>query len=236
MMIHVDKQEEHLFAGQCESGHRLLFHTLNDHEVEVLAQKEDNPQGRVVIPEAVECDGRSYDVATIGKQAFYQCKELHEVLVPDTVNRIEPEAFRDSGLTAIQAANVESIDYSVFYECKSLVKAELPRLRWMGVSAFSRCEKLSEFDMPETLEEISNWAFDFSAFTSVAIPNSVRRIGDQAFFNCHQLEKVIIPSSVVDICSEAFVGTQIKQVIIPNPNAGVRYNAFPEGCEVTQVR
>ena len=84
---------------------------------------------------------------------------------------------------------------------------------------------------------IPTWAFDFSeGFTRVVIPNSVKRIGDQAFFNNKNLESVIIPSSVIDICTEAFVGTAIRSVIIPNPNANARWNAFPEGCEVTQVK
>ena len=107
----------------------------------------------------------------------------------------------------------------------------------MGVSAFSRCRQLANFTLPDTLGEIPNWAFDFSeGFTRVVIPNSVKRIGDQAFYNNKNLQNVVIPSSVVDICSEAFIGTQIKQVIIPNPTASFRYNAFPEDCEVTQVK
>lgn len=214
-----------------------MFHAENDHEVEVLTPEGDKPQGRVVIPEAVECENRQYVVAAIGKQAFMHCKEMHAVLIPDSVKIIHSEAFRESGLTDIQAANVEGIDYSAFYECTELETVEMPSLRWMGVSAFSRCIHLANFTLPETLGEISNWAFDFSeGFTHLIIPNSVKRIGDQAFYANKNLQSVIIPSSVVDICSEAFVGTQIKQVIIPNPNAGIRYNAFPEGCEVIQAK
>lgn len=235
-MIHVEQQAEHLFIGQTESGHTLLFHTENDHEVEVLTPEGDKPQGKVVIPEAVECEGRNYIVASIGKQAFMDCKELTEVLIPDSVKTIHPEAFRESGLTAVQAAGVEGIDYSAFYGCTGLTTVEMPSLRWMGVSAFSRCSKLANFVLPETLGEIPNWTFDFASFTRVSVPNSVKRIGDQAFFNNENLESVIIPSSVVDICSEAFVGTRIKQVVIPNPDAGVRYNAFPEDCEVVRVK
>lgn len=235
-MIHVEQQAEHLFVGQSESGHKLLFHTENDHEVEVLTAEGDKPQGKVVMPEAVECEGRSYTVASIGQHAFMGCKELTEVLIPDSVKTIRPEAFRESGLTAVQAAGVDGIDYSAFYGCTGLTTVEMPSLRWMGVSAFSRCSKLANFVLPETLGEIPNWTFDFASFTRVSVPNSVKRIGDQAFFNNRNLESVIIPSSVVDICSEAFVGTRIKQVVIPNPDAGVRYNAFPEDCEVVRVK
>lgn len=236
-MIHVEQQAEHLFIGQTESGHTLLFHTENDHEVEVLLPEGDKPQGKVVIPEAVECEGRNYSVSSIGKQAFMYCKELTELLIPDSVKIIHPEAFRESGLTAVQAAGVVGIDYSAFYGCADLVTVEMPSLRWMGVSAFSRCCQLSNFTLPDTLGEIPNWAFDFSeGFIRVVIPNSVKRIGDQAFYNNKNLQSVIIPSSVVDICSEAFIGTQLGQVIIPNPTASYRYNAFPEGCEVTQVK
>lgn len=92
-MIHVEQQAEHLFIGQTESGHTLLFHAENDHEVEVLTAEGDKPQGKVVMPEAVKCEGRCYTVASIGKQAFMGCKELTEVLIPDSVKTIRPEAF-----------------------------------------------------------------------------------------------------------------------------------------------
>ena len=234
--VQVERIEEYRFAGVSESGHRLLFHTIGDHEVEVQGAEGDKPQGRLVLPSAVECDGCIYTVVVIGKQAFLQCDGLAEIIIPDTVNRIEAEAFRESGLTAVQAAGVVGIDYSAFYECKQLASVELSNLEWMGISAFSRCGQLEYFPLPDTLQEIPNWAFDFAAFTEVRIPNSVRRIGDQAFFNNEKLAKVIIPSSVVDICTEAFVGTAIRSVVIPNPDAGVRYNAFPEGCEVIHVK
>ena len=165
------------------------------------------------------------------------CKELTEVLIPDSVKIIHPEAFRESGLTAVQAAKVKGVDYSAFYGCTDLVTVKMPSLRWMCVSAFSRCRNLANFTLPDTLGEIPNWAFDFcEGFTRMVIPNSVKHIGDLAFYANKNLQSVIISSSVVDICSEAFIGTQIRQVIIPNPTADFRYNAFPDGCEVTQVK
>lgn len=214
-----------------------MFHTLNDHEVElVLPTDGEKPQGYVVIPNTVECEGRTYNVYAIGRRAFYQCSGLNEVLVPDTVRRIEAEAFRESGITSIQAASVEFIDYSSFYECKLLKTVDMPKLRHMWVSAFSRCEKLSSFVIPEGLEEIPHYAFDFNSFTKIVIPNTVRRIGDQAFYNCSKLETVIIPSSMIDIGSEAFSGTQIKEAIIPNPATFVFWNAFPKDCKVVRVK
>jgi len=232
--ISVRKVKDYLYEGSTEC--RLLFHSINDHEVEVLAPEGEKPQGHISIPRCVDFDGRTFTVSVIGNKAFYQCSELEGISIPDTVVRLEPESFRESGLTAFQAAGVEGVDYSAFFGCKRLECVELPRLQWMGISAFSRCEKLAEFVLPATLQEIPNWAFDFNAFTKILVPNSVKRIGDQAFYNCGNLEQVIIPSSVDDICTEAFVGTQIRSVVIPNPDAGVRWNAFPEGCEVTQVK
>ena len=58
--------------------------------------------GDVVIPEKVTYEGQVYTVISIGAQAFYDCKGVTSVTLPNTIRNIGNASFRNcSGLTAM---------------------------------------------------------------------------------------------------------------------------------------
>ena len=60
--------------------------------------------GEVVIPETVAYEGKSYCVAAIGNQAFYNNKELYSVIIPNSVISIGFQAFY--GCSELCAINI----------------------------------------------------------------------------------------------------------------------------------
>lgn len=62
----------------------------------------------------------------------------------------------------------------------------------------------SVLNLPNSLQEIEEAAFEGSAATSVVIPESVTRIGSRSFANCQNLTDVYIPNSQIIIASDAF--------------------------------
>ena len=71
---------------------------------------------------------------------------------------------------------------------------------------------------------------DYSALTSVTIPNSVTNIGALAFAACTSLNSIEIPNSVTDIGQLAFYDcSSLKSVIIPNSVTNIGYGPFV-GC------
>jgi hypothetical protein len=66
-----------------------------------------------------------------------------------------------------------------------------------------KCPKLVDVTLPDTAEEIGDWAFDeCTKLVSVDIPDSVNVIGEEGFYRCYQLKSVHLPAGVkADSCA-----------------------------------
>ena len=54
-------------------------------EAEVIAKSGSRYSGEIVIPESVEHEGATYSVTGIGEGAFYGCRGLTSVTIPNSV-------------------------------------------------------------------------------------------------------------------------------------------------------
>jgi len=124
-------------------------------------------KGEVEIPAQIE----GSDVRIIGERAFYKNDQVTSVIIPDSVEEIEPEAF--AYCTALTDINWGS------------------GLKTIDKSSFGRCEGLTEIVFPDGLEEIKNDTFEFCInITSVTFPDSLKRLGTSTFVDCHALTEV----------------------------------------------
>lgn len=141
--------------------------------------------GDVVIPATVVYNNKTYTVTSIGRNAFYGCKDLTSVSIPESVTTIGASAFND---------------------CTKLSSIELPTtITSIATKAFYGCRSLISINIPSSLTTIYEATFQgCSGLTSLVIPNSVTKIEDRAFCNCSGLAFVSIPESVTTIGKDVF--------------------------------
>ncbi|EAY10865.1 surface antigen BspA-like [Trichomonas vaginalis G3] len=104
-------------------------------------------------------------ITTIQQYAFYACKSLSNITIPEGVKSIGYNALEYCGslTTVFINGNISSIESYLFSECKSISSISIPEsVTKIGRNAFFRCSSLTNISLPSSLQFI----FD-SAFSSI---------------------------------------------------------------------
>lgn len=104
-------------------------------------------QGVIIIPASVSYGGRTYTVTNISDWAFYGCKMLTSVTIPNSVTSIGSYAFYYcESLTSITIPNsVTNISQFTFSECINLASVTIPSsVVNIETFAFSGCSSLTD--------------------------------------------------------------------------------------------
>ena len=154
---------------------------------------------KVVIPETVSYNGTTYSVTSIGSHAFYGCRGLTSVVIPEGVTSIGKSAFYDcSGMTSITIPNsVTSIGYSAFCDCTGLTSVSLPNsVTSIGNYAFESCSGLTSVTIPNSVTSIGGYAFRHcSGLTSISVYSETPpSLGSGALYNVPSSCKIYIPT------------------------------------------
>ena len=150
--------------------------------------------GDVTIPPSVTYEGVTYQVTSIGYDAFRDCDSLTSVVIPNSVTSIGSFAFAFS---------------------ESLTNITIPNsVTGIGSDAFRACYGLTSITIPNSVTSIGYQAFyGCSSLTNVNIGNSVKEIGLRAFRDCKNLSNITIASSIATIDSTAFQGCTSLPII-----------------------
>jgi len=159
------------------------------------------------IPQMVE----GVTVVGIGDKAFYYCKSLEAVSIPETVT---------------------SIGEYGFYYCSALKEIDIPDgVSEIGTFAFNLCHTLTRIEIPSAMTEIKKDTFSrCNNLETVVIPESIKTIGDHAFYDCPKLMNVTIPDGVETIENWAFAQTGIVEIKVPDSVTNFGYSMF-YGCK-----
>lgn len=144
----------------------------------------------------------------IGYQAFSNCLSLEDLNIPESVNEIMPGAFEECcNLVQLRIpSNVNVIEMNVFKNCSKLERIYLSDgLRKIGESAFENCIRLIEINLPETLRTLDMYAFrNCRELPAIVIPKAIKVIPRGCFYSCIRLQTVILHDEIEKLDDWAF--------------------------------
>ena len=186
----------------------------------IFAYLPTSYSGAYTIPDGIE---------SIAGGAFSVCSKLTSITIPNSVTSIGNYAFRGcSSLTSVTIPNsVTSIGNDAFDGCSSLpvicnvryadsylveiVDKTLSTYiikdgtKWIGTGAFAGCDSIEVINIPNSVENIEEYAFvDCDNLRKVILNEGLKKIGEFAFDYCRKLQYINIPNSVVEIGVGAF--------------------------------
>ena len=164
------------------------------------------------IEEAIITEGIAY----IGRNAFSGCKNLHQVVLPVSIEEIEDAAFENcSSLKSISLPVALKTIGDEALKGTGLRTIEIPKSVFrLGDGLLADCQELDHVTVPENIERIPDRMFEGCAsLKKVKLHEKLDVIGERAFFGCSSLDLLIIPDSVTQIGQDAFTNTD-KQFII----------------------
>lgn len=131
----------------------------------------------------------------IDNNAFEGCEALSEVIVGDRLEVIGMSAFRDSGLEKIELPDtVAVIEKYSFYRTKLTTFKVPASVSLLGKYAFYGCKLLESVVFTPRLSTLGEYCFhDCTALKEMVIPETITKIGDYCFRGCSNLEKLFIP-------------------------------------------
>lgn len=220
----------------------LEEYTIKDGTVTLADELFESSQGNAFhIPASVEQIGNRAFAYTqikalpemlglkrIGGEAFYGCKNLKKLTIPETVEYIGGSAFYG-------CSNIWSLTYNAINaECESFMEPNAPlekivigdKVRRLPNGIFSGRE-FTEVALPSCLERIDDYAFSgCENLTTINLSDSIRYIGDNAFYGCSSLKNIHWPLRLTTIGNYAFRQTALETISLPEGVTSVGDGAF----------
>ncbi len=197
-----------------------------DAETGTITDADVSLYGSYTIPSQID----GVDVTSIGEDAFFFCRDLTSVTIPE---------------------GVKSIGNTAFSVCENLTSITIPdSVISIGDDAFYWCISLENITIPNSVTSIGKHAFDgCKSLTNITIPGSVISIGDEVFYNCTNLTSINVDSGNPNYSSldgnlfnkdkttlvQYAIGKADTQYSIPDSVTSIVGNAFYSCYNITSI-
>ena len=155
-----------------------------------------------------------------------------------SVKRIGEGAFRDCSLREITLPeSLESIGYQSFIRCRDLKSINIPdSVENIEDWAFSQNSSLEQAHLPDGLLSIGEFAFSSCvSLREINIPLNIKELPVFIFGNCEKLTSIHIPENITKVGSQAFTAcTSLSSVTGCNGLKTIDDRAFEKCAAITE--
>ena len=121
----------------------------------------------------------------IAEKAFNSYNTLEKLEIPDSIKRIDYDAFEDC--TALKEVNVNSIDSWCNIDFKSIKSNPLALSKKLTLNG----KEITSLELPDTTQKIKCYTFyGFDSLSSITIPENITEIDQYAFNGCTGLKDI----------------------------------------------
>lgn len=173
----------------------------------------------IKIPEKIHERSGDYTVTAIGDKAFYDCRDLKSVTIPQSVTSIGDYAF-------FQCISLKTLSFGE----KSFGENIETNIKTIGKDAFYYCIELDNVTIPQSVTSIGSEAFRFcNNMKSLTINGAIEVMGAYAFAGCISLETISLGENIKTIGYHAFdscISINLTNVTIPENVTTIRPGTF----------
>jgi hypothetical protein len=123
---------------------------------------------------------------------------------------------------------VKTIGADAFYFCEKVTQVQLPgSIENIEENAFFRCFGLKDIVLPEGLKKVGTGAFSFCAAEDISLPASLEYLGDGVFYGIHTLKDINVSAEnkfYLDIDGVLFDKGQNTLICYPAGKTNVFYD------------
>ena len=194
--------------------------------------KELNIQTRIMIPDSCLTSDAAdpahmseYLVTIIGEGAFLTNNEYTKVVLPDSLKRIDKQAFYSCSKMVIDKwpEKIELIDTLAFFNCNQLTEVNLPNIKKLGQQVFSRCTRLESITFGDLLDSLPKNTFSADTkLQQITFGSGLKDIASNAMSRCYDLTTITcFAATPPTVDSKTFQNTSVGNITLNVPCASL---------------
>lgn len=196
--------------------------TLNEDNTYSISKVNETVNGKIIVPETYN----GMPVISIGSNSFFNCKNITEIVIPNTITQIDYAAF--NGCSSLEKmtlpfvgrkANVgeKEAEYPLGYifGCLEFEESVSVKQKYFDHSLSQANNTWTTFYIPKSLKSIIvtgdslyMGAFsDCSYIESISLTGNVKELKSNLFYDCIRLCEINLPISINSVEDKVFTNT-----------------------------